>query len=121
MPSLVFAQEADRRRVFLASLMFYPALGVLHRFIISLSHTSLLLSSASLFPPLIISLPHPLLLHGHPPHSLRLSLVGMCLVISSASPPRPSFASYSGLICNCSSRASFEEVDDEEDDGSNCK
>ncbi len=28
---------------------------------------------------------------------------------------------YSGLICNCSSRASFEEVDDEEDDGSNCK
>ncbi len=29
--------------------------------------------------------------------------------------------SYSGLICNCSHRASFEEVDDEEDDGSNCK
>ncbi len=28
---------------------------------------------------------------------------------------------YSGLICNCSPRASFEEVDDEEDDGSNCK
>ncbi len=28
---------------------------------------------------------------------------------------------YSGLICNCSPGASFEEVDDEEDDGSNCK
>ncbi len=28
---------------------------------------------------------------------------------------------YSGLICNCSPRVSFEEVDDEEDDGSNCK
>ncbi len=28
---------------------------------------------------------------------------------------------YSGLICNCSPKGSFEEVDDEEDDGSNCK
>ncbi len=28
---------------------------------------------------------------------------------------------YSGLMCNSSPRASFEEVDDEEDDGSNCK
>ncbi len=28
---------------------------------------------------------------------------------------------YSGLICNCSLNIVFEEEDDEEDDGSNCK
>ncbi len=28
---------------------------------------------------------------------------------------------YSGLICNCSPNVAFEEVDDEEDDVSNCK
>ena len=55
-----------------------------------------------------------------------LFLAPLCLVVGAkkyffGALYKNSDGSYSGLICNCSPRASFEEVDDEEDDGSNCK